>query len=476
MERELNDEIETEKTSHRQKLRAQQEDFEKQLESKGTEIERLEDEVKSLLQKERGQSKAIFDAQSEVAMLRKQLKAVSSEAPSKAEVAALKKTVEEQAAALDKERIQRESLRKEAAAFDVIKSELEKVRALADEREGKVREARAASEAMAYEARRAKEEKAELMAHYDGLLKKKTEELALEKREAKTFREVMSKATPKKRSRDLAEAEEEARVLREELQKKTDLIKTLEAMIPAAEEQGGEEDDDGEDEENPRQLKRKLAKAAKEQDKLKASHAKELSRLKKGYERVIAEYKEANLELQRRVTPSEASSVLTDASTLEADNSRVEEDDEEDARRATSARKRTRASTRARRTRQGSVARADTSVQASFEDSNLENGDPNGSYEEPAKRPRSTRERSSRVTRQRPVRKAKLSESSQLEPLRESSNCGTPSALTPAGKKKLFDEPKAAQVFTPPLESASPKVTPRTIVKRQLRSRSSRKK
>ena len=69
------------------------------------------------------------------------------------------------------------------------------------------------------------------MTRYEGLLKRKTEELSVEKRESQKMREVMANATPGK-SRSDGHLEKEVKVLRDELMKKTEVIKHLESMIP----------------------------------------------------------------------------------------------------------------------------------------------------------------------------------------------------------------------------------------------------
>ena len=65
----------------------------------------------------------------------------------------------------------------------------------------------------------------------------------------------------------------------------------------------------------------------KEIERLKSVHVKELAKVKKASEKVIGEYKAANLELQKSVCPpgaSASSSIVTDLSTLEADDSLLE--------------------------------------------------------------------------------------------------------------------------------------------------------
>ena len=181
-----------------------------------------------------------------------------------------------------------------------------------------------------------------------------------------------------------------------------------------------------------------------------------------------------------------------------------------------------RASGSSRRTTRGRrnnrTALQDSSAQASFEDSNAENDDIaalNDDDDSPVKKSGSKGKRSTRVTRSRPVRKVRVSSSSsnasgsvvahagdgtsQQQPLRETSNnvlnldaiaetededrlrspaiaaAGKSAAKTPGGtarKRQLYNASAAAEVFTPPAhDMAQEEMTPRTVIKRQLRSR-----
>ena len=65
------------------------------------------------------------EAQAEVSMLRKQVKDITSTAPSKDEMTQLQKTITERDSELDKLKFQLESLKKEDNAFSILKSELD---------------------------------------------------------------------------------------------------------------------------------------------------------------------------------------------------------------------------------------------------------------------------------------------------------------------------------------------------------------
>ncbi len=76
---------------------------------------------------------------------------------------------------------------------------------------------------------------------------------------------------------------------------------------------------------------------------------------------------------------------------------------------------------------------------------------------------------------------SRTSEMNVLQAIQESSPnpAAASTAKTPSTRKRqLYDAAAAAQQFTPPTAESTqgPVATPRTVVKRQLRSRSSRKK
>ena len=84
--------------------------------------------------------------------------------------------------------------------------------------------------------KKTKDEKENVMKHYDTMLNKKSKELEMEKREGVKIREAMSSMTPTKKSvslNSLKNHEEDNKNLREQLAKQTELIKKLEEMIPA---------------------------------------------------------------------------------------------------------------------------------------------------------------------------------------------------------------------------------------------------
>ncbi len=179
------------------------------------------------------------DKTAEVEMLRKQVKDVGAkEAEGKKK---LESTLKDKESELEKVRIQLGSLEKEGRAIDVIQDELKTRTKERDELWAQVTKLNSEVEAKAYDLTKMKEERDAMMNTYEQRLKKTTEELSMEKREAVKMREVMLKSTPESSGSKLARSrgerlDRENTMLREELQKKTDVIKKLESMIPAKKE------------------------------------------------------------------------------------------------------------------------------------------------------------------------------------------------------------------------------------------------
>jgi hypothetical protein len=251
--------------------------------------------------------------------------------------------------------------------------------------------------------------------------------------------------------------------------------------------------------------------------------------MKKASEKLIAEYKGANLELQKRVPPP-ATPSSADHSTADME---AEEDDSSThnssgAAATTSGRGRKRkkvrttsttASTKSSKSKRHNAAvssptppTADSASQASFvDDSNIvgvEDDDDetnDDSFVPSGRKPK----RESRVTRtSKPSRKVAKLRSTSIreedggEEEEDTDGAGTPGGLRPAllklvnadnlsmaappppafstpanagRKRQLYKESKAPEMFTPPIDLENSPMTPKTIVKRQLRSRSSRK-
>lgn len=484
LERELNDEIEDLKQA-KKKLRQTVDEQTKDLENKEKEVTKLEREVKSLIQAEKNQREVNEELQSEIAMLRKQLKDLNK-GPSKSDMETLSKQLQDLKTKIERLEMENSSLKKEDNAFQILNDELSKRAKEKDDLISKVARLEHDIEAKCYDIKKTKEEHKAMMDHYDQKLSVKSNELAMEKREVMKLREVMARSTPNKAS--VSARGSEVAMLREELMKKTEVIKNLESMIPTRKELSYSSDEEDPD------VRKEMDKLRKEIDIMKATHEKELARIKKASDKAIAEYKHTNSELLRQMTcpPSAASSasssMVSDPCAMEADdsqndNSLIEETPSNSRKRRRGGRT---AKERSRRANRTASSKTGGATQASFEDSTLEN-DPDFDQDSKPKR-------SIRLTRAKPVRKAakkelSLDESSNSSVLKDLHNnrggdpdnsardSHTPVSQNARKQRTLYKESKEAQVFTPPLEDiGGPTMTPNTIVKRQLRSRSSRKK
>ena len=212
--------------------------------------------------------------------------------------------------------MQVEALRKEDTAFENLMKQLGANEAARSKLEEEARAARSDAEAKEYELKRTRGEKEALMARYEQQIKAQSEDLAKERREAQRIREVMAKSTPTKTPlrnssrHSVNPKESEVTMLREELAQKTEVIKKLEEVMTPRKNSGQREEED-EGKENSK-LQRELVRLQKELDAGNAAHARDMDKAKKAYEKLIAEYKEANLELQKRVTASAADAAAAD--------------------------------------------------------------------------------------------------------------------------------------------------------------------
>lgn len=382
---------------------------------------------------------------------------------------------------------------RENNALDVLKSELdskskeisliqEKVEHLRSDLGAKEKEISQLSEkvdilqadvdAKEYDLTKTKEDRDKLMEHYEMIFKKKQAELESIKaldREKGSLGEIMAKATPTKQTGELrnklARSEADLSEFKEKLLKEEDQVSDL---------------------------KNELKVLQKQMDTKTAQHEREVNRTKLANQKVIAEYKETNKELQRRVeivvdSPRDHD---TTSPTLEADDSKTDASLIE----VTPVTKKGKGRGRGRTNR----TNRSTASLASFEDSNTENEPEMG-------RPRTASvSRKGRVTRkgskgdlsiedeenERSVsRKRTVSsrsdasvlkekQSFMLSPVPEGERSGHSStdislAMTPALKKKrkLYSmTPQHSEVFTPPTD-AEQGATPGSVVKRQLRTR-----
>jgi len=329
-------------------------------------------------------------------------------------------------------------------------------------------------DAKEYDLVKIKDERDKLMEHYEMLFKKKQSEIENMKskeREKSSLGEIMARATPSKLTGDLKEklsrAEEELAICKEKLVKEEDLTS---------------------------ELKNELNSLQKQMDTKVAQYEREVNRTKLANQKVIAEFKETNKQLQKRLdSPSVSSLHEQDSPTLEADDSKTDTSMIEN----TPVVKKGKGRARGRNIR----GKSSTASLASFEDSNTEN-------EPDVTRPRTTSvSRKGRVTRKTSKPDLSLQEENErstsrkrpsttrsesgilkekqsfmLSPVPEGEKSGNRSsdftlATTPGVKKKrkLYSmTPQHSEVFTPPTDIEGS--TPGSVVKRQLRTRSQSKK
>lgn len=468
----LNDEIENLK-QEKKKLRGLADYRETELTTKDKEISNVEREIKSLLQADKQQQTKLEEMRAEVTMLRKQVKELTIKSSDN------DRRLKEKQATVENLQVAVDATKQEGNAVDLLREELELKNKEKCELVYKVKKLQADAEAMEYDVKKTREERDKLMAHYEQQIKKKTEELAVEKREASKMRQVMHQSTPSKAAKN----DQELMMLREEVEKKSELIKTLAAKVTTPKSKDSADYEEDYKQENLRLLK--------EVNSLKTAHSKELAKVKKAYEKIISQYKETNQEMQKHVVKQEL-----------PDEEQQQEELESTKASEKSTYVETPSSSTKKRTRGGRKKRQQA-TQVSFEDSNVENepeqqtraADVSDS-DSRRKRPR----RGTRVSRARPVRKtsaASVTKEVSFEVDSEDSSCAKSKMLlsdtsnrlgiltedtcdtkdkTPANRKrKLFSNTPGAEVFTPPANAGESTASPHSIVKWQLRSRRSRK-
>ena len=192
--------------------------------------------------------------------------------------------------------------KKEDTAIEALTSELDVKRKESEELQFKVKELQAEVEAKEYDTKRAKDNRDELMSHYEQEIKKMNEKLALERRETAKLREVMQNTTPRKID---SSSEKELTMLREEVAKKSEFIKTLAAKVTTPKRKSSEEDQSC------------CADLKAELENLKSKHAKDLEKQQSMHEKVIEEFKDTNAELLKHVPASASKRVMNTKRTVE---------------------------------------------------------------------------------------------------------------------------------------------------------------
>lgn len=338
---------------------------------------------------------------------------------------------------------------------------------------------------------RAKQERDNLVTHYEGIFKKKQQELnseRLKNTDNIKLHEAIARATPTKNPE----------------------VKELTSRLHKAEEEIAE-------------LRSEVTKYQKRLEEKTAAHEREINRIRRANQLVVKEFKETNQQLQKQLegscsldsspgvtnTSSQVSIEVTEASTLEAD------DDKSDTSwvETTPVVKRAgrgRGGSRGNRTSNRSGVRQSSSL-ASFEDSNVEN-EPEQQHNRSkvGRKPRvgSTRGKGRKEvsfmevhgagarsdSRKRPLKEKQLSpvaekgtraaaaavhgdeeeeEDESVLKLSSSTEFATPGFATKKKRKLFSNTPQACQVFTPPTDSETMD-SPHSVVKRQLRARSTR--
>eukprot|EP00092_Neocalanus_flemingeri_P032334 GFUD01035153.1.p1 GENE.GFUD01035153.1~~GFUD01035153.1.p1 ORF type:complete len:1912 (+),score=653.09 GFUD01035153.1:74-5809(+) len=497
-----------EQLTHQEKMKQQRDDLEKRVgecELSSKHLAAVEDELrelkdsKSLLEGNLSQAldkstklKAeLDDARDETKVLKRATKNNAKDAQEVIETKSKNDSLQKE---IDRLNSLAEANLREHNTLDVLKSELgskskeisqvqDKVEHLRSELGAKDKEIsqlqekveiqRADVEAKEYDLSKSKEERDKLMEHYEMIFKKKQVELENIKsldREKGSLGEIMAKATPSKQTGELRE-----KLARTE----TELVESQDKLMK--------------EEDQVSELKNELKILQKQMDTKTAQHEREVNRTKLANQKVIAEYKDTNKELLKRVDSMVSSPGVHDTTspTLEADDSKTD----------TSLIEVTPVSKKGRGRGKGRTNRTNRSTAslASFEDSNTENEPEVGrprtasvsrkgrvtrkgskgdlSVEEGAENDRS-------VSRKRPISSRsdasvlKEKQSFMLSPVPEGQRSGNSSkdnsmiAMTPALKKKrklCSMTPQHSEMFTPPTDAEQS--TPGSVVKRQLRTR-----
>jgi len=447
--------------------------------SKDKEIDNLEKETKSVI-------KIKTSLELELQDLRKQLNNTSSLA------ADTEKNLKEKSCMIENLQVALDARKKEDTAIEALSSELDMKRKESEELQFKVNQLQAEVEAKEYDAKRAKDNRDELMSHYEQEIKKMNEKLTLERRETAKLREVMSNSTPRKKD---SSSEKELIMLREEVAKKSEFIKTLAAKVTTPKRKSSEEEQQS-----------CCADLKNELENLKTKHLKDLEKQQLRYEKVIAEFKDTNAELLKHVPASASKRVMNIKRTVEdseeddentppmsnADHSTIEATPGVVSRPNKKRGRSKRGGTKLSATTQVSFADDDSSIGASF---HLENSSTSVTESEVSKSKRP--KRGARVSKAAQQSRKNSSKNKEVdsstsnsvsfaitEPLSNSTN--SPQKLdalssgqnlsqfqTPSTnrKRKLFTLTPKADAFTPDNDDYGPVESPHTLVKRQLRSR-----
>ena len=295
----LNDEIENLK-SDKKKLKASVDSQAKDITSKEKEVENLERETKNLIQMNRQAEEKLSQAEAEMKMLKTQVK--ESACTSDKNLKEKTNIIGNLQKALDAVQ------QKDDSAIEALRTELNRKHTENEDLQYKNDKLKSDIDAREYDVKRAKDDRENLMSHYEQKIKKITEDLSLERRETTKMREIMNNATPRKK----IEKEKEMNMLREELTKKSELIKTLAAKVTTPKRNNTTENEPSETE-TPSCCK----KLKTDHEALNEKHQNDLSKQQMRYEKLITEFKDTNAELLKHVPASAAKNVMNKRRTVD---------------------------------------------------------------------------------------------------------------------------------------------------------------
>jgi len=275
----------------------------KQLSLKDNEVSNMERELKNMLKADKQNQEKITNIEAEVNMLRTQNKDINAKsAKTESDLKDKLNTISNLQLALD-------ATKKKETVVETLQQELDRKSSEKEDLQFKVDKLQSDIEAKDYDYNRLKEGRDSLMNHYEQELKKKSEELTLEKRETTKLRQLIHSGTPKKKDDT---AEKELKMLREELVKKSELIKTLASKVTTPKRNQMDSTTSSKEEGDV-----EVEKLQSEMEVLKGKHSAEMSKVKSAYDKIIKGFKDTNTELLRHVPASDAKRVMSVKRTVE---------------------------------------------------------------------------------------------------------------------------------------------------------------
>ena len=415
-----------------------------------------------MIQAEKQNQEKLSQCESEIKMLRKQVKDLNAEV---AETKSKQKTIDNLQIAL-------EATKKEETAVSALKEELTRKSHEKDELQSKVDVLQGQVDAKDYDFNKLKEDRDTLMNHYEQKLKKMSEELAVEKRENAKMSQLMhstsSIATPSKKKE--LDTEKELNMLRDELEKKSELVKTLAAKVTTPKRNKSSNDEELE------KLRQDVESLTREKESLKANHDNEIKKVKMACDKLIEDYKETNSELLKHVPAKDARRVMSVKRTVhDSDDENVEpkvtfgapskkkkEDTETETAADTSIVGATPSKSNPRRGKRTRAIKKTATTQVSFEDSTVSNITTDFEASSVADADDSNLrkpKRGSKVSKStRPGRRLRSSNASSKKSDEESKDTSTNSSTSNSSKLLAVEKPPAK---LSPLKEFNTPVTPK---------------